>query len=285
VSLAKKKGINREMEKKLNGKKIVIAGSRKTDEMSLLIEKQGGIPLVRPLQGLLYFDESAVEQDLLFCVNNKVDWFVFTTGTGTDTLLNAAERLGIGPALIAKIKEAKVAARGYKTYALLKRLDVKPEVVDEDGTTHGLFNDLNNYDFSGQTVVVQLHGEPQPILIQFLEERGASVIQLLPYRHIEPDSSTLDTLCQELSTSSVDAVCFTTAVQVRYLFNYARVHHILEVIREAFSKHVKAVAVGKVTAEALRDEGVNLVIAPENERMGAMIIELVKHYESHSSNN
>ncbi len=35
-----KKGEFRKMEK-LNNKKIVIAGSRKTEEMSLLIEKQG----------------------------------------------------------------------------------------------------------------------------------------------------------------------------------------------------------------------------------------------------
>ncbi|SDO78610.1 uroporphyrinogen-III synthase [Paenibacillus sp. yr247] len=270
---------------KLSGKKIVIAGSRKTDEMSLLIDKQGGIPIVRPLQGLLYFDETAVKQELLFCVNNKVDWFVLTTGTGTDTLLGAAEVLGIHSILIRKMKEAKVAARGYKTYALLKKLGIQPEVVDEDGTTQGLINRLISYDFSGQTVVVQLHGEPQPTLIQFLEERGANVIPLLPYRHIEPESSTLETLCHELSTSSIEAVCFTTAVQVRYLFGYARRQGIVDTVREAFSTHVKAVAVGKVTAEALKDEGLKLIITPESERMGAMIIELAKYFARDSNMN
>lgn len=268
---------------KLNGKKIVIAGSRKTEEMSLLIEKQGGIPIFRPLQGLLIFDESAVEKELLFCANHKVDWFVLTTGIGTDTLLGAAERLGIHAAFLGKMKEAKVAARGYKTFALLKRLGIIPEVIDEDGTTQGLISGLATYDFSGQTVVVQLHGELQPTLIQFLEERGANVIQLLPYRHIEPEATTLETLCHELLTSSIEAVCFTTAVQVRYLFEYARRQGILDTVRKAFSTHVKAVAVGKVTAEALRDECLNLVITPESERMGAMIIELVKYYENHPS--
>lgn len=263
---------------KLIGKKIVITGSRKTEEMSLLIEKQGGTPVLRPLQGLLFFDECTVEKELLFCVNNKVDWFVLTTGTGTDTLLIAAERLRIHSALIKKMNEAKVASRGYKTFALLKRLGIQPEVVDEDGTTQGLINSLTSFDFSGQTVVVQLHGEPQPTLIQFLKERGADVIQILPYRHIEPDSSTLEMLCYELSTNSIDAVCFTTAVQVRYLFDYARSQSILDIVRKAFSTHVKVVAVGKVTAQALRDEGLTSVIVPENERMGAMIIELVKHF-------
>ncbi|NEW05868.1 uroporphyrinogen-III synthase [Paenibacillus sp. SYP-B3998] len=263
---------------KLEGKKIVIAGSRKTEEMCLLIAKQGGTPIVRPLQGLVYFDETAIEKELLFCTNNKVDWFVLTTGTGTDALLGAAEQLGIRSVLIQKMKESKVAARGYKTYALLKSLDIQPDVIDEDGTTQGLIRSLSSYYFSNETVVVQLHGEPQPTLIQFLVERGANVIQLLPYRHIEPESSTLETLSHELMNGLIDAVCFTTAVQVRYLFEYARRQGILDHVQKAFSTNVKAVAVGKVTVGALKDEGVNHIIAPEKERMGAMIIELVKYY-------
>jgi uroporphyrinogen-III synthase len=279
MELGEKEGDQTNMDK-LKGKKIVIAGSRKTDEMSLLIEKQGGTPVIRPLQGFVYFDEKAVEKELVYCVNNTVDWFLFTTGTGTETLLDAAEQLGIRSALIQRMKDAKVASRGYKTYSTVKKLDLKPTVVDNDGTTQGLINELADYDFAGQCVVVQLHGEPQPSLIQFLEERGANVVQLLPYRHIEPDQSTMETLCQELASSSVDAVCFTTAVQVRYLFDYARRQGILEAIQAAFAGEVLAVAVGKVTAEALKEEGVDLVISPENERMGAMIIELVKYYES-----
>ncbi|MDU0205456.1 uroporphyrinogen-III synthase [Paenibacillus sp. MAH-36] len=263
---------------KLLGKKIVIAGSRKTEEMSLLIQKQGGIPVVRPLQGFIYLDESAVEKELLYCANNQVDWFVFTTGVGTETLLNAAEKLGVDSMLLQKMKDTNVAARGYKTINLLKKLEIKPTVIDEDGTIQGLINRLGDCDFANQTVLVQLHGEPQPALIQFLEERGAAVVQLLPYRHIEPETAVLETLCHELTTSSIDAVCFTTAVQVRYLFVYARRQGISDAVRQAFTTRVKAVAVGKVTAEALRDEGLNQVIVPETERMGAMIIELVKDY-------
>jgi len=265
---------------KLEGKKIVIAGSRKTDEMSLLIEKQGGVPVIRSLQGLIYFDEKAVEKELQFCADHAVDWFVLTTGTGTETLLNRAAQLGIDAVLIEKMKTAKVASRGYKTYAMLKKLDIKPEVLDDDGTTEGLLRALAPYSFAGQNVVVQLHGEPQPKLVQFLEERGARVVQLLPYRHIEPDTETLQTLCDELKEGLVDAVCFTTAVQVRYLFDYARRHNLVSTLKAAFAGKVRAVAVGKVTAEALSNEGVEIVVSPANERMGSMIIELVNYYKA-----
>lgn len=90
----------------------------------------------------------------------------------------------------------------------------------------------------------------------------------------------METLCHELSTKSIDAVCFTTAVQVRYLFEYAKRQGITDTVRESFNTGVHAVAVGKVTEEALRDEGLAHIIVPEMERMGAMVIELVKYYEN-----
>lgn len=42
------------MEKGLAGKRIVIGGSRKIEEISTLIEKQGGVPLVRSLKGRFF---------------------------------------------------------------------------------------------------------------------------------------------------------------------------------------------------------------------------------------
>ncbi|MCD8501481.1 MAG: uroporphyrinogen-III synthase, partial [Bacillaceae bacterium] len=72
----------------------------------------------------------------------------------------------------------------------------------------------------------------------------------------------------------IDAICFTTAIQVRSLFNFAKEHPHFSEIVNAFDKDIKAVAVGKVTAEALRDYGIENYLAPEHERMGAMIIEL-----------
>ena len=40
-----------------------------------------------------------------------------------------------------------------------------------------------------------------------------------------------------------------------------------------------ATAVGKVTAEALREEAIERIVVPEHERMGAMIIELAHYFE------
>ena len=267
------------MAKGLEGKRIALGASRKTDEMSTLIEKQGGFPVVRSLQGTVFLADKEVEPDLRKFVQEGADWVIFTTGIGTETLLNLADKLGFAEQYLHCIRQAKVASRGYKTLSTLKKLEIKPVAVDSDGTTRGLTQALEAYDFMGKKVMVQLHGESAPALIKFLEDQGASVQPILPYQHIPPKFETVAKLCQELIDNELDAVCFTTAIQVRSLFNYAREQGCLNEIVHTFKKDILAVAVGKVTAEALREEGIERILAPENERMGAMIIELSNYFQ------
>lgn len=81
----------------------------------------------------------------------------------------------------------------------------------------------------------------------------------------------------------VDAVCFTTAIQVRSLFDFAKGRGYINEVKKVFEERAIAAAVGKVTAEALREEGITRLLAPEIERMGAMIVELAKYYEERNN--
>ncbi|WP_221565800.1 uroporphyrinogen-III synthase [Alkalihalobacillus sp. TS-13] len=266
------------MTKGLEGKHIVLTGSRRTEEMCALVEKQGGIPIVKPAQGTVFLDEKEVEPEIIRIVKEGVDWIVFTTGIGAETLFKIAENLGIYERFITTIKKAKVATRGYKTRSVLKKLGIAPIAVDDDGTTQGLIRNLEEFEFNDQRVTIQLHGDSAPKLIRFLEGRGAVYSQILPYKHLIPDSQVLKSLCDEISKGKVDAVCFTTALQVRFLFDYARETKYLPQIKNMFNNKVMAASVGKITAEALHEEGVENVLQPEKQRMGAMIVKLSRYY-------
>jgi uroporphyrinogen-III synthase len=270
------------MAKDLTGKRIVIGASRKTEEMSALIEKQGGIPIIRPLQGTVFLAEKKVEPKLTKLIQERIDWAVFTTGIGIETLMNIADKLGVKEDFLNLIHRSKIASRGYKTLSTLKKLGVTPAAVDEDGTTRSLIKSLEGYDFNGKRVMVQLHGETAPALIQYLEDKGATVTTILPYEHIPPQIETLAALYEELQGNIVDAVCFTTGAQVRSLFNFAREKDCVKDLLSCFQSKALAVAVGKVTADALREEGLERFIVPEHERMGAMVIELCHYFRNHN---
>jgi len=274
------------MTKAMDGKKVIIAGSRKLEEMSSLIERQGGQAEVRSLQGITLFKEQEMEQELRRFIKEQPEWVIFTTGIGANALFEAAERLDMGQAFTAAVRQANIAIRGYKTYNTLKAKDLAPDVRDSDGTVKGLEEQLQQIGLEGKNIWVQLHGDPAPELVHFLQEKGAaSVHTLLPYQNLGPEPETLKQLRQEITESRIDAICFTTAVQVRNLFADAAEHGYTVLLREALASRILAVSVGKVTSEALRQQGVERIITPENERMGAMIIEMSKYYEQQSSDH
>ncbi len=271
------------VSKPLDGKTIVIAGSRKLEEMTALIERQGGAAVVRSLQGMTMFKEEEIQQELRTLIQHPPDWMVFTTGIGTNALFEAADRLGIGEEFRAAIRQAHLAIRGYKTYNALKAENLAPDVRDSDGTVRGLEEQLEAVDLSGARIWVQLHGEPAPELVQFLMGKGAQDVHtLLPYLNIPPEQATLEQLHAEIQGGSIDAICFTTAVQVRNLFASARATGNEEELRKRLNDSILAVSVGKVTSQALEEEGITRIVAPENERMGAMIIEMSRYYEQQS---
>lgn len=263
----------------MRGKRIALCASRKLEEMSTLIEKQGGIAVVRPTQGTVFLKEKELEEEMRAVMAVCPDWFIFTTGIGVETLLEAAERGNIKEEWLTAIQKANVAARGYKTVAALKKIGISPIAVSDDGTTKGLIRSLAEYTLAGKRVAVQLHGDTAPALKQYLTENGASYSELLPYRHVAPDSQTLETLYEEIVHREVDAVCFTAAMQVRFLFSFVKEQKDIEQFRRILNEHVVACAVGKVTQEALQEEGITRVIAPELERMGAMIVTLSQYFE------
>lgn len=270
--------------KPLSGKTIVISGSRKLEEMSVLIEKQGGTAIVRSLQGVTTFKEHEIEQELRLFIQNQPEWIIFTTGIGAKALFDAADRLGIKDSFVQTVQQAKIAIRGYKTYNFLKTQELAPDIRDSDGTMKGLEDQLESVTFTKEQIWIQLHGEPAPDLVQFLEAKGASSVHtLLPYLNIEPKVETLQQLRQEILQGQIHAICFTTAVQVRYLFKNAAQYGYEDELRSALNQTVLAVSVGKVTSEALTQAGITRIVAPENERMGAMIVEMAKYYEEQSN--
>ncbi|MBB3905827.1 uroporphyrinogen-III synthase [Anoxybacteroides rupiense] len=264
----------------MKGKRVVLCASRKLEEMATLIEKQGGIPLVRPAQGTVFAKKEELVHEIEEVIASRPSWMIFTTGIGVDALLEAAERGGMKEKWLETIRQANVAIRGYKTAAALKRIGIAPIAESDDGTTKGLIRSLQSFSFAQKRVVVQLYGDTAPSLKQFLQESDAIYTELLPYQHIAPDEAVLGQLYEEVTNQQVDAVCFTTAMQVRFFFSFVKEKKDLEQLRRAFARDVVACAVGKVTAEALSEEGVDRIVAPELERMGAMIITLAKHFSA-----
>lgn len=265
--------------KKLEGKRIALLGSRKIEEISKIVENLGGKAYSRPAQGTSLLVDTKLKEHILLITEGEFDWIFFTTGIGVETLYNTALEMSKGENFIQTLQKTNIAARGYKTINMLKKLGLTPEVRDDDGSTAGLVRSLSAYSLENNKVALQLHGDPAPKLIQWLDEQNADYEEILPYIHIPPDEKVMNQLLSELLGGNLDAAVFTSTPQVRNLLKFARDQNAETELREAFSGNIIALSVGKVTAQALYDEGIERVIFPEVERMGSAIVELANFYQ------
>ncbi|WP_055106148.1 uroporphyrinogen-III synthase [Paenibacillus ihumii] len=270
------------MARRLEGKRIALTGPRRAEELGKLIENMGGVPLYRPAQGTVFLNDEELRQGIQAWVSRPTEWSIFTTGIGLAALFEMAEELGLLAPLLDNLSKSRIAARGYKTVNVLKKRQLAPHVRDDDGSTDGLIRELGAYDLKDATVLLQLYGDPAPKLVAWLEQQGAICTELMPYRHIAPPEEDLNRLLFDLIEGRVDAVSFTSSPQVRFLFEYAQKQGRYDELIAALKGPVIAVAVGRVTAQGLYEAGIPRVVAPKEERMGSMIVELARFFAGES---
>ncbi|VCU53335.1 hypothetical protein TTHN1_01104 [Thermus thermophilus] len=240
--------------------RIAYAGLRRKEEFKALAEKLGFTPLLFPVQAT---EKVPVPEyrDHLRALAQGVDLFVATTGVGVKDLLEAGKALGLD--LRKPLEGAFRLARGAKAARTLRELGLPPHAVG-DGTSKSLLPLLPQ---GPGKAALQLYGKPLPLLENALAERSYRVLPLMPYRHL-PDLEGISRLEEALLGGEVDALAFVAAIQVEFLFEEAKDP---KALKEVLNTRVKPLAVGRVTADALREWGVSPFYVDETERLGSML--------------
>lgn len=256
----------------LAGKRVALAADRRADEITRLIENFDGSAVVYSAQGRQNLSEETSRTDVKALLSGSFDWVILTTGIGARTLSNSAEKAGVLDSYRRKLAESRLAIRGQKTVDWLKEQELSPTVLSEDGTMSKLLPLLPESD--GGDIFLQAYNQDDAKWKKAIEDKGYRVYLSKPYSFEQPDPSVVDALKKEVIDASVDAVAFTSKTQVLNVFGEGETDELVG----SFNNQVLAVAVGKVTAKALEDEGITHVLQPEKQKMGAMIVTLNRHY-------
>ncbi|TDQ40691.1 uroporphyrinogen-III synthase [Aureibacillus halotolerans] len=271
------------MLKGLQQRTIALAGGRKSEELTAMIEKNEGQSVVCPIQGTSFLREEAVLQDIEKVLAAEPDWFMLTTGMGARKIQDVAEQANKKDDWITALNTASIASRGRKTQAYLADNGLSSTISDEDGTIRLLLKQWLPTLKGTETIAVQLY-DHEPEWVNDIRDTGCSVVTLQPYVHEMPPEETLAELLDHVLQHRVNAVAFTSATQVRHLFTYAKKANNDEALQQAFNRQdVVAGSVGKVTSEALHEEGVTSFVESASQRMGDLIVQLANHLESVSN--
>tara|TARA_R110001606_G_scaffold12567_1_gene54769 strand:- start:343 stop:942 length:600 start_codon:yes stop_codon:yes gene_type:complete len=169
--------------------------------------------------------------------------------------------------------------RGPKPGAALRKIGLKADRVAVSPTTEGVIETLKAENLAGQRIGVQLYGtDPNLKLVAFLQQAGALVSTVSPYIYADDvEDARVDQLIDALLAAEVDAVAFTSATQVRRLFQIARRREQGDAQLLAALRRLKVAAVGPVVRDELLAYGVQVDLMPESSFfMKPLVRELVK---------
>lgn len=266
---------------KLNGARVGLLESRLSGELAELVRRLGGTPVVAPsVREMARREETARFVDLL--ATGRFAVVILLTGAATSAILREAERLGRLNEALDALRTATLVCRGPKPSAVARRYGLEVDIVPERPyTTTELVEamDAAGVQVAGRDVAVAHYGEPNTALADTLRERGARLSEVCPYEWALPDDTgPLRRLVGDLA-GQVDAVAFTSQIQVRNLFAIADEMGLRDRVASALNEDVIVAVVGPVCAGALKQMGVTPDVQPADPRMGPLVNALADYIE------
>jgi uroporphyrinogen-III synthase len=264
------------------GLRVLALESRRAAELAKLISTYGGEAVIAPAMREVPLDsntEALAFADVLLA--GKFDIVIFLTGVGTRAVLSVAETKYPREAFVDALRRVKVVPRGPKPIAVLRELGVTPALtVPEPNTWRELLHALDEAANSslgirlrGARIALQEYGVSNPELIAGLTERGATVTRVPVYQWALPENlAPLQSAIKELAAGKMDAVLFTTGIQVAHLFQVAAEMNLERDMLQGLRRAIVA-SIGPTTSEELQRKGIQPDLEPSHPKMGFLVKE------------
>jgi uroporphyrinogen-III synthase len=258
---------------------VAITEHRFTKELAALFERFGAKVFACPvLEERKVENRSELQAFVRDVASGNQDVMIFLTGVGAKFLVAEAETMGLKDQFLAGLGKGMVVVRGPKPVAALRQFGVRIDVIPQTPTTEGVIEALGGKDLKARRVGVQLYGTPNPTLVSALESKGASVMPVHVYDYgVIADPSVVKTLVNKLDGGDIQAIAFTSAPQVRVLFDLAGQLGISDALERALNNVVIA-SIGEVTNRALTERGLSANVVPGQSKMGSLAQAVAEHF-------
>ena len=263
-------------DKGFQGLTVASLENRMGPEMTGLIERYGGRPMVTPAMREVPLEDN--REALQFgdrLLAGQVDMLVLLTGVGLDTLVQVLTTAHPLESIKEALGRITLVARGPKPVAVLKQLGLAPSfTVPEPNTWRDLLTTLDtNCPVLGLRVAIQEYGASNAELLEELRERGATLTRVPVYRWALPeDLGRLREALGRVASGEVDVLLVTNAVQVDHVMQVLKRDDRVDQFKQALKRMVVA-SVGPTASERLRQHGWPVDIEPSHPKMGTLVKE------------
>lgn len=259
------------------GLRVVAFESRLAEQMTQLIERFGGRPLVAPSMREVPLEQNS---DVLSfgerLLAGEFAMVILLTGVGTRFMLKVLDTRWPREQTLAALGKTILVVRGPKPLAVLRENGMQPTIaVPEPNTWRDLLRALDGMGrpLQGMLVAVQEYGVSNVELLDAIRERGAVVTRVPVYQWMLPeDTGPLTDAVRAIMRGEADVVLFTNAVQVDHVMQMAEQEGGADRLRQAMNQAVVS-AVGPIVAERLRAHGLPVDFEPSHPKMGIHVKE------------
>lgn len=257
----------------MKSKVVAILETRTGAHLAELIARRGAVPMLAPA---LEEVPDVVPQTVIDLLQQwrarPFKMVIFQTGVGTRALFQMTDSLGSTAELLQLLEPALIVVRGPKPVGELNARHVRIDIrAASPFTTEAVLESVAGVALEQSRVLVQRYGAANPQLCEALGARGADVQEIATYRWALPaDTGPLERLVDALASSSVDAVVFTSAVQVQNLNTVAermnRAGQLAHLLRG-----VVVASIGPVCSRALMQFGVKPSFEANPPKLGPLV--------------
>jgi uroporphyrinogen-III synthase len=254
-------------------KVVAILETRTGAHLAELIARRGAVPMLAPaLEEVPDVEPQTVLALLQEWRAHPFKMVIFQTGVGTRALFQMTDSLGSTAELLQLLEPALVVVRGPKPIGELNARQVHIDVrAASPFTTEMVLEAVAGIALAQSRVLVQRYGAANLLLSDALEARGAVVQEIATYRWALPaDTRPLKRLLDALASSSIDAVVFTSAVQVQNLNTVAEGMNRAGRLGDLLQGVVVA-SIGPVCSRALMQYGIKPSFEANPPKLGPLL--------------
>lgn len=256
----------------LAGFTVGVTAARRADELGALLRRRGAEVMHAPaLRIVPLADDSELLAATKQLIDSAPDVVVATTAIGFRGWVEAADGWGLGDALLDRLSEVRLLARGPKVRGAIRAAGLTEEWYPASESMAEVLERLLEEGVEGHRIAVQLHGEPLPGFVESLRAGGAEVVGVPVYRWMPPeDIGPVDRLLDATVARALDAVTFTSAPAAASLLDRAERRGMRDELLDALRHDVLPACVGPVTALPLEAHDIP-TSQPERFRLGPLV--------------
>jgi len=248
------------------GKKIVVTRAR--EQASGFVSQLAGLgaqvlefPTIKIVPPDSYQGLDAAIKEI-----ESYDWVIFTSPNGVGCFL---ERLKACGKDIRDLKGVKICSIGPETAKRISNLGVSVDFVPSEYRAEGIIEGIG--EVSGKRILIPRAKEAREILPDTLREKGAFVNIATAYGTIKGDND-ID-IKSALENNEIDIITFTSSSTVKNFVSMVKE-------RDCFSllDGVKIASIGPITANTVKEEGLNTDIMPTEYTISALTDAIIEHF-------